>query len=151
MQNGFIVDMQMKRILIAFVFSLSFNSAYAGLNDTVQCPQNISVTQSISQKYPGWQSSTTEPNYYLSNVTFYSGKPEEKASLVPDSSKKHESKWTFSPNEQIYLTCEYNQTNIQLTQALPSQITRCTVSYDANVRSSSGGFLPKLIQCTSNK
>lgn len=141
----------MKKNLIILLILLSFNSAYAGLNNTIQCPEKISVAQSVSEKYAGWRSITAEPNYYLSSITFYSGKPEENASLAPDTSKNDKSTWTFSPNEQIYLTCEYNQTNIQLTQALPAHITRCTVLYDANVRSSSGGFLPKSVQCASGK
>src|SRR5262245_29789973 len=117
-------------LIIITLFLFSLNVANAGSSYMVQCPGKIAVTQNISNKYPGWRSITTQPNHYLRGVTLFSGKPEEMASLVPDSSKQDKSTWTFSANEQIYISCEYNETSIQLTQALPAHTASCSIFYD---------------------
>ncbi|MFW2572580.1 STY0301 family protein, partial [Legionella sp. 29fVS95] len=43
---------------------------------------------------------------------------------TPDFANKGVAKWSFSPNDNIYIVCGYNQTAIQLTQALPANINR---------------------------
>lgn len=140
-----------KIILVTFLFLISFNSANASSTYTIHCPENIAVAQKAAKTYDGWRSITTQPNYYLSGVTLFSGKPEEMASLKPDTSNHAKSTWKFSSNEQIYVVCEYNQTSIQLTQSLPQHTTTCIVDYDQNAKSSSGGYIPKLIRCTSSQ
>ncbi|VVC76978.1 hypothetical protein AQUSIP_23050 [Aquicella siphonis] len=125
--------------------------SFAANNFTVDCPGQIQVQQAAAAAYAGWRSLQAPAQYYLSGVTFYSGKPEEMASLKPEEFKKFQSTWRFSPDDQIYLVCEYNQTSIQLTRALPVHTKACTVQYNGSTRVSSGGFIPKQIRCALTK
>ncbi len=133
--------------LLLILFFLT-SSSYAVNSFSIKCPANLQVSQSLTNKYPGWRSLVIQPRYYLSNVTFYSGKPEELASLIPDSSTQKNAVWNFSSNDQIYLTCEYNQTSIQLTQKLPKSVTQCQVWYDPSIHSGDGNYsIPIRIVC----
>lgn len=139
----------MKKVLTITLLSLTMNLANASSSYPVQCPEKISVTQNISAQYDGWRSFTGQSNYYLNGVTLFSGKPEDRVSLVPKFNRRNKSVWNFSTNDQIYISCAYNQTSIELTQALPAHTTGCTVLYDTTV-SSTNGFVPKQILCDSS-
>lgn len=137
------------RLIFLLLGYISFSLAYANPSYSVHCPESIAVKQSVENAYSGWRSILSQPNYYLSSVSFYSGKPEEMASLKPDISHG-KAKWTFSPDDPIYIVCGYNQTSIQLTQPLIAHTTQCIVDYDQNSMSASG-LIPMQINCSSMK
>lgn len=110
---------------------------------SVSCPKQIEVTETTTTAYPGWRALTIQPHYFLNSVTLYSGKPEEMASLVPDSINRVHAIWHFSPHNHTYITCGYNQTSIQLTQALQDKTRSCTVIFDQKVQ----GYIPYHIEC----
>lgn len=79
--------------------------------------------------------------HQLAAVTFYDGLPEEKASLVYDrivkaAGGKETATWSFKAQagRQFWLTCSYSGTNVVLKKALPLQIARCSVIYDATAK-----------------
>lgn len=110
------------------------------------CLPKIAVTQQLQANYRGWDAFIPTASYYLDNIAFYSGKPEELALLKPDISNSRRAKWTFSPEDTIYMLCEYNQTIIALTQKLPPHLTDCEVIYQHQVMGSKGP-LPGRIIC----
>lgn len=116
------------------------------LEQGLYCPSEIKTYQKIQEPVTGFQSMASQSPHFLSGVTFYSGKPEEQASLAPDTTLKDKMHWTFSKQDKIYISCSYNNTNIELAKALPTRISTCTVYYDPSV---TGPFaaLPKKIVC----
>ena len=118
-------------------------------NYDIHCPEKIEVKQTLISSPTHWRGFKTEVNYYFNGVSLYSGKPEEQASLKPDINKKSW-KWTFSPEDQIYIVCHYDQTNIQLTQALPFHTTQCNVDFYGD-QMGSRGPIPKNITCIKGK
>ena|SRR5579862_1754366 len=131
---------------IIFLFVSSAPLIYAKSTITINCPHDIKTTQQIKNIPTGFSSIISDSPHYLASVTFYSGKPEEQASLAPDTTSKEKMRWTFSDTDSIYMSCGYNQTNIQIYKALPKATHACTVFYDANVMSALGG-IPKKIEC----
>lgn len=114
------------------------------------CPKEIDVMETLMNAYPGWSQVVSKGSYYLNSIAFFAGDPKDLASLKPDFASKGMAKWSFSPNDNIYIVCAYNQTAIQLTQALPANITRCEVTFDQTIMSEKG-FIPKKVTCYQAK
>lgn len=110
------------------------------------CLPTIAVTQALEKTYSGWDAFVPAATYFLDGISFYSGKPDELALLKPDISNNRRAKWTFSPDESIYMLCEYNQTIIALTKKLPGHLTDCEVTYQNQVMGSKGP-LPGRVIC----
>jgi len=74
-------------------------------------------------------------DHILAGVTFFSGPPEEKASLVYDNWKKRDglayAVWNFHDStHRIWLSCRYANTDVVLTKELPEKISQCNVIYN---------------------
>ncbi len=107
----------------------------AAAADAVQCPARVEARQQISAPVPGWSVSAGDEPHLLAGITFYDGKPEEKASLAPDSETKRNGKtistWTFASGEHgTWLACRYAWTSVVLTRELPKRVTKCSVVYN---------------------
>ncbi|WP_454785199.1 STY0301 family protein [Legionella sp. WA2024007413] len=102
---------------------------------TIHCPAVIQTNQSLQQEITPWNGFMDNLNNtnHFERITFYSGHPKDHASLAPDteSSKIKKLTWTFGEQE-IWIACEYTQTQIQLIQKLPVGTKSCTVTYNAN-------------------
>lgn len=114
------------------------------------CPKEVDALETLMNSYPGWSLVVSKGNYYLNSIAFYAGDPKSLANLKPDFANKERAKWSFSPNDNIHIVCAYNQTVIQLTQALPANITRCEVMFDQTIMSEKG-FIPKKVNCYKAK
>lgn len=111
------------------------------------CPKEITVSQQLTSTPSGWRAFHSDAPHFLSGITLYAGKPEEMASLKPDFSKDlTRATWDFSPSDKIFISCRYNQTNIELTQALPEHTQQCTLRYNKAVQGDNG-FLPDHMEC----
>ncbi len=117
------------------------------------CPASVSVKQAIESTPSGWVAGQNDLPSQLSGVTFYSGHPSEKASLVYDKwTQKNgtgSAVWTFSSSsnsERIWLECSYANTSVTLAKELSKDISECRVTYDLKVKVSG---LPQVekIQC----
>jgi hypothetical protein len=101
------------------------------------CPRLISVEQTAEKVPDGWKSILDDVPNTWDGVTFYSGPPEEKASLVYDlwakSSGSESGIWHFvrKSSPSIWLSCRYSFTNITLAKRLSPDTTECTVTYKA--------------------
>lgn len=135
------------RTLISIVVINSIlTSAYAAKITVPQCPTKITVTQNVTGHYAGWRVFKNEVPHFLTGIHFYSHQPEESANLKPETANDARAVWHFAATDKIFLVCQYNQTSTQLTQALPDQLTQCTVSYDKTTQGENGP-LPDHITC----
>ena len=121
------------------------------VGQSITCPDTIAVRQQLSEPIPGWTAVLDDTPIRLASITFYDGRPEEKASLVSDETKetagRETATWHFSQSSrQIWMACGYSGTAITLAQSLPVKITVCSVIY--NVKQRVAGFpLIEKINC----
>jgi hypothetical protein len=106
--------------------------------DPLLCPPVIPVNQRLAAPVPGWTVSSDRMPHQLAGLTFFDGKPEDKASLVPDKQTKINGKtvasWTFGVNrEPIWVACGYAGTDVVLTRELPKGTRACLVTYATGV------------------
>ncbi len=101
------------------------------------CPASISVKQAAGKVPDGWTASQDDMPNQWEGVTFYSGPPSEKASLVYDRWTKRNGTevgtWQLDPKspDRIWLSCRYSYTNVVLSRQLPADTSECTVTYKA--------------------
>lgn len=132
-------------ILLSFLLIL-INPLYA-ITYKPQCPKEINALENIQTSPEGWETLKGIKNNFLSNITFYSGHPSQQASLTPNSINSKKATWSFSPNDTIYIVCQYNKSGLELTQQLRRKTKHCIVQFDPSVRTDQW-YLPKDIQCT---
>jgi hypothetical protein len=89
----------------------------------------------------GWTVGRADVPTNLAGVTFYSGPPEERASLIYDSRVTRSgllyATWKFAgavsgakDAHAIWLSCNYMSTNVVLSRSIAAEIRECTVTYD---------------------
>jgi hypothetical protein len=114
------------------------------------CPENISVEQTVAKVQQGWTVGQDDAASMLSGITFYSGPPEEKASLVYDGWTKRNGLaygvWRFQPKSPhgIWLSCRYSSTRVVLSKQLPAETSEYTVTYDPKVMISGSPEIRKI-------
>jgi hypothetical protein len=118
--------------LIALLIPFVLKSA-----DPVSCPPQVNVRQQLTQPVPGWSVAHDIIPTRFEGITFFDGKPEENASLAPDSEVKRAGKtlstWTFNPGARpTYAACRYLLTNVMLVRPLPKGIRTCSITYGQN-------------------
>ena len=136
------------KCLCAFVFAL----ALAGIcfaADGVKCPDTIKVDQKAMSPSPEWKVSYSSQPNQLEMVTFFSGPPEEQASLVYDKKSKTKGgwigTWNFPKDSRGYwIQCSYGGTKAELSRRLPDSVSVCRVTYDEGLHSGSG--LPAILK-----
>jgi hypothetical protein len=139
-------SMSISLILAALIF-VGIGSASA---QETYCPASISVDQTVAKVPQGWTVGLDEATSTLAGVTFYSGPPEEKASLVYDQWTKRDGLaygiWRFQPKSShaIWLSCRYSSTRVILTKQLPTETSECTVTYDPKVMISGSPEIRKI-------
>lgn len=129
---------------IIFSFLLSSNVFASEL----YCPKSISVRQNIDNPPTGWKVSYENTKYDLSRITFFDGPPEENASLVYDktaeSGEELHAEWHFNdinPQRGIWITCNYESTNVVLSKLLPPSVKECKVTYYKDIFTSGSNVI----------
>jgi hypothetical protein len=102
------------------------------------CPESISVAETAENIPEGWAAGLDESASTLAGIAFYSGPPEEKASLVYNRWTRRNGLaygvWRFpKSSHRIWLSCRYSFTRIVLVKQLPAETSECTVAYDPKV------------------
>lgn len=101
--------------------------------DSVGCPKTIQVKEQLTAPVPGWVAASDGMPHQLAGLTFYDGKPEEKASLAPDgqTTQRNEtiSTWKFDKTRPTWVECHYSGTSVTLTRELPRSTSTCMVTY----------------------
>jgi hypothetical protein len=108
--------------LLAFVFAAA------------DCPAKIEVKQTLAQQIAGWFVGYDDMPHLLSGMSFFDGKPEEMASLVPDSQSlsggTKVAVWTFgATGRTVWVACHYAGTGIVLQRELPKNTQSCSLTY----------------------
>ncbi len=103
------------------------------------CPPALAVEQKASAPSPDWTVTYSSYPTAVAGVTIFDGPPAEQASLVPDNERTIQDTviqtWKLIKSDRGYwLQCEYANTTAQIYRQLPSNVTRCDVSYERNVR-----------------
>lgn len=124
--------LSMARLLAA----LTLAAGVAIAADQVGCPAQVDVRQQIAAPVAGWSAVIGDLPQRLAGLTFFDGKPEDKASLAPDSESKSNGKsistWNFGVGGRpIWVACRYAWTTVTLTRELPKQIRACSVTYNS--------------------
>jgi hypothetical protein len=98
------------------------------------CPAKIEVKQTLAEQIPGWSVGSDKTAHLLSGMTFFDGKPEEMASLVPDSQSvtggRNVAVWTFgATGRPVWVTCHYAGTGVVLQRELARNTHSCSLTY----------------------
>lgn len=131
--------------------SLLITNAAVAAEYKFSCPKQIRVTQKIAKTHAGWRALSDQfhrnsDRYDLNGVSMYTDAPEKLVSLKPDHSTTEKAQWQFNASDKTYIVCEYQNTSVQLTKALPDQTSSCQVIFLKNV-STAKGPIPDYIIC----
>ena len=118
--------------LCTFVFALVLTGICFAA-DEVWCPDTIKVDQKAIPPSPEWSVSYNSLPHQLEMVTFFSGPPQENASLVYDEKSKTKGGWVGTWNFPIdagsyWIQCSYSGTRGRTVQAPPG-LGECLPSY----------------------
>jgi hypothetical protein len=149
-----IMNMKEMRTLrsIFAVLAVIVCTVCAARTQEIVCPDTISVEQKLSQPVEGWKGSVETGISRFSNVMFYDGPLEQKASLVPDKQwrkgDKEYASWELGPisepNREIWISCQYTGTFAVLSRPLPRNVTECTVTYNPRQGTSDPGYVERV-------
>ncbi len=143
--------MKISSYLCAFAFALvSTGVCFAA--DEVWCPVTIKVDQKAEPPSSEWSVSYSSLPHQLEMVTFFSGRPEENASLVYDKRSKTKGgwigTWNFPKDDRGYwMRCSYEGTSAELSRRIPDSISICRVTYDEGSHYASGLPVIRKIEC----
>jgi hypothetical protein len=104
-------------------------------------PPTIETRQEVKMIPAGWVALPEAVPNQVAGITVFDGRPEQKASLVPDNEEKQKDKnrlavtWQLAPlsPEGIWLTFSYASTSVVLAKPLPQGATELRVLYDTSV------------------
>ncbi|MDX1959664.1 MAG: STY0301 family protein [Leptospiraceae bacterium] len=122
------------KFLLILVFLMT-NSLLS--EEKIECPSSIQVNKT-STAPSDWKFFSGSNSHLLARVGFYSGNPNEEASLVPDSTKtkKKESvdTWRFlsKKTHAIWIACYYIGVDSFLAKEIEDNIKVCHVNYKTN-------------------
>ena len=123
------------RVRIALALALFLCAVPWPIAGAQACPDVVNVNQALSAPIAGWTATLDDTPLRLARVTFYDGPPEERASLVPDQTRRDAGQeietWHLTPstNRQIWIACGYANTGVMLAQSLPRTTRSCSVTY----------------------
>lgn len=107
--------------------------------EIISCPASIATKQELQTVPSEWTASKDALPSNLANIAFYSGPPDQKASLVSDTRVTRGgliyATWRFQAKrtESIWLSCSYSSTIVILSKTISTEITACTVTYNPKV------------------
>ena len=134
-----------------YIFVL-LSSGISFASDEIKCPETIKVDQKAISPSPEWTVSYSSQPHQLEMVTFFSGPPQEMASLVYDKKSKTKGGWTGTWNFPkdgggYWMQCSYAGTRAELSKRLPESVRVCRVTYDEGLHSMSGLPAIRKIEC----
>ena len=143
--------MKLCACLCLFVFALALAGICFAAEET-WCPDAIKADQKVVSPSPEWTVSYSSLPQRLEMVTFFSGPPEEQASLVYDKKSKTKGgwigTWNFPKDSSGYwIQCSYAGTRAELSRRLPDSVSVCRVTYDEGLHSVSGLPAIRKIEC----
>lgn len=127
----------MKLLILTIIISLpslTFSAEYI-------CPHKIESSQTATSNESGWTLWPEKLNNLqtISNISVYSGHPNDGAALVPTNESEENGNliWSFNGEKyRIWMSCVYNQTYLRYVKQLPAGIKKCTLLKSSNKDSS---------------
>jgi hypothetical protein len=125
-------------LILLFVPQIAFSAQKEWIGFVL--PPTIETKQEAKTIPAGWIALTdTVPNQ-IAGITVFDGRPEQKASLVPDKEERQKAEnrllvtWRLDPSstEGIWLTFSYASTSVVLAKPLPKGATQLRVTYDTS-------------------
>lgn len=143
--------MRCRIFVCMFVFTVVLTGSCLAADETF-CPRTIKVEQKAISPSQEWKISYDPFPNQLEMVTFFSGPPEEEASLVYDKKTKIKGGWIGTWNfpkdpAGYWILCSYQGTRAELSRRLPDSVSVCRVTYDEGVHSVSGFPAIRKIEC----
>lgn len=100
------------------------------------CPQTISISETTSQPFPGWEAVANSrlPAPSLINIEIYANHPSKAGALVPDQTSHADqaelSFWNFPPDDETpyWMACVYTDTRLLLVRPIPKQTRQCKLT-----------------------
>ena len=137
--------------LILIAFACAIAAPHLACAQTT-CPQTLVVEQRASAPDANWTVTYSGYDTAIAGVTIFDGPPANQASLLPDNEETTTYRvfqtWKLARNGSYWLQCNYANTTAQISRRLPEGVTRCEVTYDANVRfGGGGGRVVKEVRC----
>ena len=131
----------MRLLICALIF---VGSPALAADWTLDCPAQISTTQSIGGALPdGWSAIVRTPSSVTNvgagaaiasnspsvSISVFDGPPTEMADLVPDNPNAKVQRWTFGKKRtrDIYIVCNYADTRMKLTRKTPKEVASCSL------------------------
>jgi hypothetical protein len=147
--------MRTSATLIAFVLVFLLCSTASRAEDF--CPASVVTEQhavTVPKNYQAFKDSDIDdpldPNR-LYMVQVFDGKPSSLGSIRPDQFKNNMLIWNLrnlEPNAVFWINCYYTDTEINLAEKLPSNLSSCAVSYvDAKHAFLQGMPIIKSVEC----
>lgn len=120
--------------IVFIIYGLIFSIHAFSKTLTFNCPDFIETTSFLKKPISSWSTyADQQKKQSLNHITFYYGHPKNLASLAPanntESIQFGVSVFTFLPEDKIWLSCHYDNTQLQLIKKLPS-IKHCMVKYE---------------------
>jgi len=114
------------------------------------CPPMMPITQTPVNTPQGWTlmaDPRRDASHHLQAVTFFSGDPQDMASLSPDIEKRtpkgYSSTWRFQQHggqqDDYWIGCSYTDTNLIAIRKLASNISQCDMTQYLSDRKRPGG------------
>jgi hypothetical protein len=135
--------MKIKSVLVFLVILLSAHqTAFSAPKEwkVFVLPPAIETKQEVKSAPAGWIVITETVSNRLAGITVFDGRPEQKASLVPDREDRQKDNrlivsWRLSPSsaEGIWLALSYSSTSAVLACKLPQGATGLRVIYDTSI------------------
>lgn len=105
----------------------------------LELPAAVEVREDLRGAPDGWRSSVDDRPHILASITFFDGRPEDKASLVYDAEVKRKGtvvrSWRFYSDWKngAWVQLGYAGTAVMLAKQLPKDTVECRVEFDRNV------------------
>ncbi len=142
--------LDLRTILFCSAMGLASFAPPALAEDVPPCPESIRVDQKLAEPVAGWDAPRDAVTHRLMAIEFYSGHPNERESLLPDSTAargpEHVARWAFgSGSRGTWMACLYDRTSVLLARRLAAGVRSCEVATDPLVRV---GGRPKVVRVT---
>jgi hypothetical protein len=135
--------MNVKSTLVGLILLSVPHVALSAQNDwkVFLLPPTIETKQEVKTIPAGWVTLLEAVPNQVAGITVFDGRPEQKASLVPDNEEKQKAEnrlavtWRLAPlsSEGAWLTLSYASTSVVLARPLPEGTTELRVFYDTSV------------------
>lgn len=133
----------LRLLAVPMLAGLAWSAAAADWS--LECPRQLATAQSVAAPVPDGWTAVARTESAMQNagtgaaiagtsppvsISVFDGPPAELADLVPDDPNARVQRWTFGKarTRDIYIVCNYADTRVKLTRAVPATVGMCTLA-----------------------